>query len=154
MSQPTYPTTNEPSMPEQFKPALPFSHVLLDTKEHILIHKIGNKHWAALDEDQTMVPIAEQDFIVQPTTHNLSFYIYNESGLIAVPPLKDMIRQMYEYNWTNGLAIQGSDVWNWDILKQEWVLNGITSKMAIFTRGGKLLIQSPHRQGLSTKAKL
>ena len=134
--------TQQPGHPEPFKRAQAFSHVILDTEEHILIHRVGKNMWAALNSNHDLVPIAENDFSTMPSTHNLSFCISNESGLIAVPPLDDMVRQLFEYNWTNGIAFQGTDVWNWDILKQEWKLNGCTYDMAIATRCGTLLMHS------------
>lgn len=142
--------TTQPVKLEQFRPALPFSHVIWDTKEHILIHRIGTQMWAALNSDSILVPIVEKDFEVLPTTHHLSFCISNEAGLVAVPPLNDMIRQMNDYNWTNGLAIQNNDVWNWDTLKQEWILNGTAQRMVIMTRCGELLLPTPNRQPLKS----
>ena len=135
------------------RPVQSFSHVISEGLEHILVHRINKKLWAALNPDKELVPIAEESFHMLEDTRDVSFCTINENGLFAVQ-LTDMVRQVTEYDWTNGLAIQDGNVWNWDILKQEWIRNGLSKRMAIVTRCGHLLLPSMQKVGKSTAAKL
>ena len=96
MSCSTPPTLTQPTRPRTIRPPLPFSHVILGTMEHILIHRIDKKHWAALNHEKMLVPIAEKEFQVLEDTEAVRFCIVNTLGLRQVH-LLDMARQVYEY---------------------------------------------------------
>jgi hypothetical protein len=66
----------------------------------------------------------------------------DEDGLQPVM-LHDMMRQIFAYGWTRGIALQGDDVWEWDILAQTWLLNGTAMDMAIITPRGDVLLDRP-----------
>jgi hypothetical protein len=119
--------------------------------EHILIHRIDKKHWAALNHEKMLVPIAEKEFQVLEDTEAVRFCIVNTLGLRQVH-LLDMARQVYEYGWTTGLAIQDNNVWNWDVLSLSWILNGLPHEMAIITGRGEVVLHL--RPGRSKQAKL
>ena len=126
-----------------------YSHVIADGLEHILVHRINNTTWAAINNQNKLVPVRNFQVLENTAERNgqkmccpVFCVMSDEDGLQPVM-LHDMMRQIFAYGWTRGIALQGDDVWEWDILAQTWLLNGTAMDMAIITPRGDVLLDRP-----------
>tara|TARA_B110000091_G_scaffold46583_1_gene51063 strand:- start:1100 stop:1648 length:549 start_codon:yes stop_codon:yes gene_type:complete len=125
-----------------------YSHVIVDGSEHVLVHRINDKTWAAINGQNKLVPVTNFRVLENTAERNGQkmccpvFCVASVEGLQPVM-LHDMMRQIFAYGWTSGIALQGEDVWEWDILAQTWLVNGTALDMAIITPRGDVLLDRP-----------
>lgn len=118
----------------------PYTHVVVASKEHVLVHKVGKRHWTAIGPCGKLVTVDGTDCtVIDPKMPTPIFCLINPDGMQTVR-LDDMYRQIFEYGWTCGVAMQDDNVWQWDILSLTWTLNGLPLRMAIITSSGKALL--------------
>jgi hypothetical protein len=125
-----------------------YSHAILNGSEYILVHQINNEVWAAIDKHHCLVPISNFQ-ILENTDEFLGkkrycpiFGMKSVDGIVPIL-LHEMMRQIFAYGWTSGIAMPGNDVWEWNILTQTWIFNGTTIPMVILTPRGRLISSPP-----------
>lgn len=127
-----------------------YAHAIVNNSEYILVHSINNKTWAAIDNQNCLVPISNFK-ILENTSKFLGkkmwcpVFGYNSMDGFVPILLHDMMRQIYAYGWTSGIAMPTNteDVWEWNILTQCWKLNGTSIPMVILTPRGQTLSSPP-----------
>jgi len=139
---------NKPEMDQKLVQS--YAHAIVNNSEYILVHPINKKTWAAIDDQNCLVPISNFE-ILENTSEFCGkkmwcpvFGFNSVDGFVPIL-LHDMMRQIYASGWTSGIAVSQNtcDVWEWNILTQTWKLNGNLIPMVILTPRGQVLSSPP-----------